>query len=148
MRLLLVNGPNVNMLGIREPEIYGPATYQDLINLVNNYCEKHDHEVFIYQSNHEGKLIDFIQEYYKDYDGLIFNPAAYTHTSIALRDCISAITIPTFEVHISDVSNRESFRQVNFIKDVCVDSVVNEGINGYITAIKKLEEYCNDHKSK
>lgn len=141
MKILVLNGPNINMLGIREPEIYGYDTYEDLINLIKDYCLKNNHSVDIKQSNHEGELIDIILNSYKHYDGIIFNPAAYTHTSIALFDTLSLIDIPTIEVHISDVNNREDFRKINYIKDACFKSVVNEGINGYISAIKILEEH-------
>lgn len=139
MRILVINGPNINLLGIREKEVYGTETFDDLNNLIRDYARAHNHEVLLFQSNHEGELLDFIQKYYNNYDAIIINPAAYTHTSIALHDCLKAITIPTVEVHISDVYNREDFRKVNYIKDACIYSVVNEGIQGYITAFKYLE---------
>ncbi len=139
MKILVINGPNINLLGIREKEVYGTETFADLNNLIRDYACAHNHDVLLFQSNHEGELLDFIQEHYNNYDAIIINPAAYTHTSIALYDCLKAITIPTVEVHISDVYNREDFRKVNYIKDACIYSVVNEGIQGYITAFKYLE---------
>lgn len=146
MKILILNGPNLNMLGIREPEIYGAASYADLLNLITNYASEHKHQIKIFQSNHEGELIDIILDNYPFYDGIVINPAAFTHTSIALFDTLSLINIPTVEVHISDVDNREDFRKVNYIKEACINSVTNEGIDGYITAIKMLEEYHLGHK--
>lgn len=118
MKILVLNGPNLNMLGIREPNIYGKETYQDLCLLINDYASKNDIEVEIYQSNHEGDLVDKIQQaYFNKVDGIVINPAAYTHTSIALLDALKSVNIPCIEVHISDVSKREEFRQVSYVRD-------------------------------
>lgn len=139
MKLLVLNGPNINFLGIREKGIYGTETYEDLCNLINDYCKSNNIEVEIYQSNHEGALVDKIQQAYFDkVDAIVINPGAYTHTSIALLDAIKAVSIRTVEVHISDVSKREAFRQVSYIREACVASVIGEGIKGYIHAIELL----------
>ena len=115
MKILVLNGPNLNMLGIREVNVYGTANYQDLCDLINNYCNENEIEVEIYQSNHEGDLVDKIQQAYFDkVDGIVINPAAYTHTSVALLDALKAVSIPTVEVHISDLSKREDFRQKRY----------------------------------
>ena len=111
MKILVLNGPNLNMLGIREPDIYGKNTYSDLINMINEYCNQNNIEVEIFQSNHEGVLVDKIQEAYGKFDGIVINPAAYTHTSVALLDALKSVGIPTVEVHISDVAKREDFRR-------------------------------------
>lgn len=143
MKLLIVNGPNLNLLGIREPEIYGHQTYDHLITLIKTYCEDNNHVMTSFQSNHEGELLDFIHDNYKRYDALVLNAAAYTHTSIALYDCLKAITIPTVEVHISDVNGREAFRKVNYISGACLKTISNKGFEGYIEAIKFLEGYLS-----
>ena len=139
MKILVLNGPNLNMLGIREPNIYGKETYQDLCLLINDYASKNDIEVEIYQSNHEGDLVDKIQQAYFDkVDGIVINPAAYTHTSIALLDALKSVNIPCIEVHISDVSKREEFRQVSYIRSACINSIIGKGLNGYLLAIDEL----------
>ena len=139
MKILVLNGPNLNMLGIREPNIYGKETYQDLCLLINDYASKNDIEVEIYQSNHEGDLVDKIQKaYFEKVDGIIFNPAAYTHTSVALLDALKSVNIPCVEVHISDVSLREEFRQVSYIRSACINSIIGKGLNGYLLAIDEL----------
>lgn len=138
MKILVLNGPNINMLGIREPKIYGSENYDELCRRINDFAKENDIEVKIYQSNHEGDLIDEIQAAYGVFDGIVINPAAYTHTSVGLLDAIKAVNIPTVEVHISDVSKREDFRQISYIRAACVKTVAGEGINGYITAIKFL----------
>ncbi len=136
MKILVVNGPNLNMLGIREPGIYGKATYNDLLKLIKDYAKEKGVEVSFCQSNHEGALVDAIQQAYFDkIDGIVINPGAYTHTSIALLDALKAVAIPTIEVHISDVSTREDFRQISYIRPVCKASVIGEGFNGYLHAI-------------
>ncbi|MBQ9992177.1 MAG: type II 3-dehydroquinate dehydratase, partial [Firmicutes bacterium] len=135
MKILVINGPNINMLGLREPEIYGRETYEDLLNKIKKYCEGKDIEVSFYQSNHEGDLVDAIQNAYGKMNGIIINPAAYTHTSIALLDAVKAVGLPTIEVHISDVSKREDFRQVSFIRKACVKTIVGKGTDGYLEAI-------------
>jgi 3-dehydroquinate dehydratase-2 len=138
MKILVLNGPNLNMLGIREPNIYGKETYQDLCLLINDYASKNDIEVEIYQSNHEGDLVDKIQQAYFDkVDGIVINPAAYTHTSIALLDALKSVNIPCIEVHISDVSKREEFRQVSYVRLACKNSIIGKGLQGYILAIKE-----------
>lgn len=139
MKILVLNGPNLNMLGIREPNIYGKETYQDLCLLINDYASKNDIDVEIYQSNHEGDLVDKIQQAYFDkVDGIVINPAAYTHTSIALLDALKSVNIPCIEVHISDVSKREEFRQVSYVRLACKNSIIGKGLHGYILAIKEL----------
>lgn len=142
MKILVLNGPNLNMLGIREPEVYGSDTYDDLVKMIKSYCDENNIEVNILQSNCEGKLVSMIQQAYFDkVDGIVFNPAAYTHTSIALLDALKSVNIPCVEVHISDVSVREDFRQVSYIRRACFKSIMGEGFNGYISAIKALVDY-------
>ena len=139
MKLLVLNGPNLNMLGIREPDLYGRTTYQDLVDTVRNYCEEKGIDVSFYQSNHEGALVDAIQQAYFDkVDGIVINPGAYTHTSVALLDAVKSVMIPTVEVHISDVSKREDFRQVSYIRAACVDTIAGHGIKGYLMAVDVL----------
>ncbi len=147
MKILVINGPNINMLGMREPHIYGEKTYADLIRLIQVHCERFC-DVDFFQSNYEGKIVEQIQNSHNVYSGIILNAAAYTHTSIAIRDAISSVSTPVIEVHISDVDNREAFRKVNFIRDVCIKSISNEGFDGYLRAIDYLEGYVNDSKSK
>ena len=142
MKILVLNGPNLNMLGIREPEVYGSDTYDDLVKMIKSICDENNIEVNILQSNCEGKLVSMIQQAYFDkVDGIVFNPAAYTHTSIALLDALKSVNIPCVEVHISDVSVREDFRQVSYIRRACFKSIMGEGFNGYISAIKALVDY-------
>ena len=119
MKILVINGPNINMLGIREPEIYGKATYSDLVEYVEKAASRLNVEVAFFQSNHEGSMVDAIQEAYGKFDGIVINPAAYTHTSVALLDALKSVGIPSVEVHISDVRQREDFRQVSFVRDAC-----------------------------
>lgn len=129
MNILVLNGPNLNMLGIREPGIYGRGTYEDLQSLIRAHAQKRGVNISFYQSNHEGELVDAIQQaYYDGTDGIIFNPAAYTHTSVALLDALKAVGIPTVEVHISDVSAREDFRQRSFVRAACVATVMGQGL--------------------
>ena len=142
MKILVLNGPNLNMLGIREKHVYGTQSYDDLCEMIKTYCNENNIEVNIYQSNHEGDLVTMIQQAYFDkVDGIVFNPAAYTHTSIALLDALKAVNIPCVEVHISNVSEREDFRQVSYIRSACFKSITGEGFNGYISAIKALVDY-------
>ncbi len=142
MKILVINGPNLNMLGIREPEIYGGETYQSLLEKIKAHCEKKGIEVDFYQSNHEGALVDAIQGAFGTVDGIVINPAAYTHTSVAILDAVKAISLPCVEVHISDVSKREEFRQVSYIRAACVKTICGHGTNGYLEAIDYLaEEY-------
>ncbi|MGI6580225.1 MAG: type II 3-dehydroquinate dehydratase [Saccharofermentanales bacterium] len=141
MKILVLNGPNLNMLGIREPDQYGSETYTNLVNLINEHCSKKNYEVLILQSNHEGDLIDKIQDaYFEKIDGIVFNPGGYTHTSIALLDAIKAVSIPTVEVHISKIEEREAYRQISYIREACITTISGKGINGYIEAIDFLAE--------
>ena len=140
MKLLVINGPNLNMLGIREPSHYGRETYADLIKKIEGYCEKKGIEVETYQSNHEGDLVDKIQSAYRNADGIVINPGAYTHTSIALLDAVKAVGVPTVEVHISKVEEREDFRQISYIRLACVKTITGHGTDGYIEAIDFLTE--------
>ena len=139
MKIYVLNGPNLNMLGIREPDKYGTDTYASLCNMIEEHCKKKGVTCVLYQSNHEGDLVDKIQEAYFDKaDGLVINPGAYTHTSIAILDAILATKIPTVEVHISDVTKREDFRQISYIRKACKASVIGKGTTGYIEAIDLL----------
>lgn len=139
MKILVLNGPNLNMLGIREPGIYGHATYADLQALIRAHAEKCGVTVSFYQSNHEGALVDAIQQaYYNGIQGIIFNPAAYTHTSVALLDALKSVAIPTVEVHISDVSTREDFRQRSFVRSACIATIMGKGFAGYCEAMDIL----------
>lgn len=141
MKILVLNGPNLNMLGIREPDIYGRGTYDDLRQMILAHAEAQGDEVSFFQSNHEGALVDAIQQAYFDgVEGIVLNPAAYTHTSVALCDAVKAATIPTVEVHISDVTKREAFRQVSYVRDACVATVMGKGFAGYLEAMDILRK--------
>jgi len=141
MKFLVINGPNLNMLGIREPGIYGSATYEDLLTMIRETCAALDVEVDFFQSNHEGALVDAIQRAYFDkVDGIIINPGAYTHTSIALLDAVKSVGIPTVEVHISKVEEREDFRQVSYIRAACAKTITGQGFVGYCMAVEFLKE--------
>lgn len=144
MKILVINGPNLNMLGIREPQIYGNKTYSDLCELITSYAKEKGIETEIYQSNHEGDLVDKIQASYGEFDGIVINPAAYTHTSIALLDALKSVGLPAVEVHISDVSKREDYRQISFVREYCFATVTGQGFEGYLTAIDMLLEKEND----
>jgi len=146
MKLLVINGPNLNMLGIREPDIYGAQTYMGLVDRLQAYCDERDIPVVFYQSNHEGDLVDAIQGAYQTVDGIVINPGAYTHTSIALLDAVKAVGIPTVEVHISDVSQRENFRQISYIRLACIATVQGMGFAGYEKAIEILREHLGEQK--
>ena len=139
MKILVINGPNLNMLGIREPQIYGSKTYTDLVNMIDAHCEAQGIEAEFYQSNHEGDLVDKIQQAYGNADGIVINPGAYTHTSIALLDAVKSVGIPTVEVHISDPDLREDFRKVSYIRLACIATVKGKGFDGYIEAIDLLK---------
>lgn len=142
MRILVINGPNINMLGIREPGIYGSDSFETLSNNVKTHTAKAGIEVKLFQSNHEGALVDEIQAAYGKFDGIVINPGAYTHTSIALLDAVKAVSIPTVEVHISDIASREDFRQISYIRKACVKTICGHGIAGYTEAIDYLiKEY-------
>ena len=141
MKILVINGPNINFLGIREPEIYGRTTYEDMLRIIREYAEKKEIEVSFFQSNHEGDLVDAIQEaYYKKTDGIVINPAAYTHTSIAILDALKAVGIPTVEVHLSAVEKREDFRQISYVGKYASKTITGLGVDGYLRAIDFLEE--------
>lgn len=136
MTILILNGPNLNLLGRREPEIYGSQTFEEFFEELKRRFS--DYELVYFQSNHEGYLIDKLHEVGFDYDGIVFNPGGYTHTSIALRDAISAITTPVFEVHISNLAEREAFRQKSYVSEVCVGSISGMGLEGYATGVEHL----------
>ena len=144
MKILVLNGPNLNMLGIREPDIYGKQTYAALEDFIRGECARLGVECEIYQSNHEGVLVDLIQAAYRQVDGIVINPAAYTHTSVAILDALKAVAIPAVEVHISDVSKREDFRQVSYAGMACVKTYMGLGLEGYRQAILYLKEYLSD----
>lgn len=138
MKILVINGPNLNMLGIREPDHYGRETYADLVKKIENHCGKKGIEVEVFQSNHEGALVDEIQRAYGKADGIVINPGAYTHTSIAILDAVKSVSIPTVEVHISKVEEREDFRQISYIRLACVKTITGHGTDGYLEAIDFL----------
>lgn len=140
MKILVINGPNINMLGIREPGIYGKDSFTDLLALIERTAREENLEVDQYQSNHEGCLVDKIQEAYGKYDGIVINPAAYTHTSVAILDALKAVAIPAVEVHISDVSAREDFRQISYAGKACCKTITGHGLEGYREAILYLKE--------
>ena len=141
MKILVLNGPNINMLGIREPAIYGSQTYEDLISMIKTHCEEKGIEVQCLQSNHEGALVDYIQQAYFDkVDGIVINPGGYTHTSVAILDALKAVSIPTVEVHISKVDERESFRQLSYVSYYASRTVIGKGLDGYIEAIDFLAD--------
>ncbi len=144
MKILVLNGPNINMLGIREPEIYGSLTYDDLVSMITKRCENKGIEVQCLQSNHEGTLVDYIQQAYFDkVDGIVINPAAYTHTSVAILDALKAVSIPTVEVHISKVDERESFRQLSYVSYYASRTIIGKGFEGYLEAIDFLADGGN-----
>lgn len=139
MHILVINGPNLNMLGIRQPEIYGHTTYQDLLNMIQAESDRMGIQVSFFQSNHEGALVDAIQQAYFDkVDGIVINPGAYTHTSIALLDAVKAVSIPTVEVHISDPDTREEFRRISYIRAACAATIKGRGLQGYLDALHLL----------
>ncbi len=143
MKLYIINGPNLNMLGIREPDHYGKESYSDLISMVEAHAKKIGVDVKCIQSNHEGDLVDAIQEaYFEGADGIVINPGAYTHTSIAILDAVKATRLPTVEVHISRVEEREPYRQISYIREAAVATITGEGLRGYIMAMDKLVEIC------
>ncbi|MGI6442382.1 MAG: type II 3-dehydroquinate dehydratase [Synergistaceae bacterium] len=136
MKIIVINGPNLNMLGVREPEIYGSQSLQDLNEYIRNFSVLKNIDVDFFQSNHEGNIIDVIQESMGKYEAIIINPAAYTHTSIAIADAIRAVGLPTVEVHLSDVNSREEYRKTSYISEHCVATVSGKGFNSYIDAIE------------
>ena len=141
MKILVINGPNLNMLGIREPDIYGKNTYKDLLELIQTKADAMGAEVSFYQSNHEGDLVTCIQDAWGKIDGIVINPGAYTHTSVAILDAVKAVGIPTVEVHISDVSSRDDFRQISYIRQACIATIAGKGFDGYLEAMERLAEY-------
>ena len=140
MKILVINGPNLNMLGIREPDHYGRESYADLVARIERYSEEKGVDVEIFQSNHEGDLVDKIQSAYARADGIVINPGAYTHTSIAILDAVKAVGVPTVEVHISKVEEREDFRQISYVRLACVKTITGHGTDGYLEAIDFLTE--------
>ena len=143
MKILVINGPNLNMLGIREPGIYGKSTFADLLCLLEETARRLNIEVEQYQSNHEGDLVDKIQWAYGKIDGIVINPAAYTHTSVAILDALKSVSIPAVEVHISDVDSREAFRQISYAGLACCKTIKGHGLQGYVEAIEYLDQLLN-----
>lgn len=142
MKIMVINGPNLNMLGIREPEIYGEGSYAQLVEMLEEYGRAQGIELCCRQSNHEGVLVDWIQEaFFERYDGIVLNPGGYTHTSVAILDALLAVKLPTVEVHISDVDAREDFRKKSFISSACIATVKGKGIPGYIEAVELLKKH-------
>ncbi len=141
MKFLIINGPNLNMLGLREPEIYGKRDFAALCAFLESTCQEYGIECELFQSNHEGAIVDKIQEAYGRFDGIVINPAAYTHTSVAILDAIKAVAIPTVEVHLSDINSREEFRRHSFVSLAAIKTFAGLGFEGYRQAIKYLAEY-------
>ncbi|MBP3414123.1 MAG: type II 3-dehydroquinate dehydratase [Clostridia bacterium] len=147
MKLLVINGPNLNMLGLREPDIYGKKTYNDLENHIKEVCAGQNIEVDIFQSNHEGDIVDTIQKsYYNGVDAIVINPAAYTHTSVAILDALKAVALPAVEVHLSDVRTREDFRQISYAGMACIKTYMGLGFEGYRQAILYLKDHLDGQK--
>ena len=143
MKFLVINGPNLNLLGLREPSIYGDRSYKALVELIETVCRDEEIQVEVFQSNHEGAIVDKIQAAYGEFDGIVINPAAYTHTSVAILDALKAVSIPAVEVHISDVSTRESFRQISYAGMACIKTYMGHGFEGYAMAIRYLKGYLS-----
>lgn len=141
MKILIINGPNLNMLGIREPDIYGKTTYKDLCEMCLEKGKDMNVEVEMYQSNHEGDLVDKIQAAYKVFDGIIINPGAYTHTSVAILDAAKAVSVPMIEVHISNTDERDEFRKISYIRLACFKTIQGHGLNGYLEALEEMKDY-------
>lgn len=148
MKLLVINGPNINMLGIREKHLYGAQTYQDLLNYIEEICKENDIEVEFCQSNHEGVLVDAIQSAYGRMDGIVINPATYTHTSLALLDALKAVSLPAVEVHITDIMLREDFRHVSYAGMACVKSYIGLGFEGYKQAVLFLKDLLSGQNAE
>ncbi len=140
MNILVINGPNMNMLGVREPEIYGRETLADLENMIRAHCESRGVNCEFFQSNHEGAIVDRIQQAYGTSDGIVINPAAYTHTSVAIPDALRAVGIPAVEVHVSDIASRESYRHFSYTKEACIVQIAGRGLKGYLDAVDLLIE--------
>ena len=149
MKFLILNGPNLNMLGIREPALYGSATYEDLVDMISLHAQDIGLQVCFFQSNHEGALVDAIQKaYFEGLDGIVINPASYTHTSIAIADALKAVCIPAVEVHISRVEEREAYRQISYVREVAIATVTGKGFQGYLEAMDQLKDHIeknNEH---
>jgi 3-dehydroquinate dehydratase-2 len=143
MRILVINGPNINMLGIREPDIYGRQSYKDLVQYIEDVCNEQGISVSVFQSNHEGAIVDAIQSAYGAYDGIVINPAAYTHTSIAILDALKAVALPAIEVHLSDINTREDFRRISYPGMACIKTFSGMGFEGYKQAIMYLKTLLN-----
>ncbi len=149
MKLYILNGPNLNLLGIREPAHYGSQTYQDLLHMIEAHCREKGIEAILRQSNHEGTLVDWIQEaYFEGADGIVINPGAYTHTSIALLDALKSVGLPTVEIHISKVEEREDFRQVSYLRAACVKTITGHGTQGYLEAVDHLYDLLKNKESR
>ena len=147
MKILVINGPNINMLGIREPELYGKENYRQLLLKIKKHCRKRNVKVSFFQSNHEGKIIDAIQRaFFEKYDGIVINPAGYTHTSVAILDALKSVQIPAIEVHISDVCSRESYRQISYVREYCKKTITGHGFDGYTEAIDFLLQERSENK--
>lgn len=144
MKILVINGPNINMLGLREPDHYGKETYAQLLDKINQYATEQGIDVTCFQSNHEGEIVDQIQQAYGAFDGIVINPAAYTHTSVAILDAVKSVSIPTVEIHISKVEEREAFRQVSYVRAACIDTITGLGTDGYLRAIDRLMRHLQE----
>lgn len=144
MKILIINGPNLNLLGLREPDIYGDKDYAALVEFIEKTCTERGIETKVFQSNHEGIIVDEIQAAYGKFDGIVINPAAYTHTSVAILDALKAVSIPAVEVHLSDLSAREDFRQISYVRQHCLTTFAGFGFEGYKKAIVYLEEYLKN----
>ena len=147
MRIFIINGPNLNLLGLREPELYGATTYESLCRSLKVYAQSLGVEVETLQSNHEGDLVDEIQRAYFDADGIVINPGAYTHTSVALLDALKAVRKPAVEVHVTDPDTREDFRKISYIRPACVATIKGRGVQGYFDALDLLKSYIEEHES-
>lgn len=143
MKILVINGPNINMLGVREPSIYGNQNYQVLLTLIDEWANELDCDVECFQSNHEGEIVDEIQQAYGQFDGIVINPAAYTHTSIAILDALKSVGLPAVEVHISDITKREQFRQISYAGMACEHHIIGKGLDGYKLAMQYLHDKYN-----
>lgn len=144
MKIKVINGPNINMLGIREKEIYGSKTYADLVELIKDHANKIGVEVDVFQSNCEGEIVTEIQSCYKSYDGIVINPAGYTHTSVSILDALKAVSIPAVEIHISDVAKREAYRQISYVREYCEKTYAGYGFDGYLMAMDYLASKYNN----
>jgi len=142
MKLLVINGPNLNLLGLREPDLYGKQDYKALCTLVEETAARLGMEVKLFQSNHEGSIVDEIQAAYGVFDAIVINPAAYTHTSVAILDALKAVSIPTVEVHLTDIRTREAFRQHSYVSPACIKTICGHGFDGYVMAMELLAEHC------